>query len=106
MKPSISGAAVIAAICLPVGAQAGRTVQPQPSGIVIHLFDNGSPTSSPAAPGASITAPKGGTAPVSAGFVRALAKMLNDSGTPTGLTGRAAGLPPQSVPRNERHPAS
>ena len=92
----------------PCWSWAARGTPPHPSGIVIHLFGNGatkpSPgTTAPAEPGITVTT-RTGTTPVSLGFVKALAKMLNDDGTPVGLRGRQANLPPQSISRNQRHP--
>jgi hypothetical protein len=91
---------------LPGAGWAARSIQPPPSGIVIHLFGKGAngPVQPEQSPGITLTAPKGATR-VPLGFARALAKMLNNSGRQSSLTGRQAGLPPQAITQNERHPA-
>ena len=107
---------VLLGLAMPGRALAARTVQPHPSGIIIHLFSTGttggalgttelpSGTTVPKQPGITVTTSKG-IAPVSFGFAKALAEMLNDSGTPSGLSGRQANLPPQSISPDQRHPA-
>jgi hypothetical protein len=117
MKRRIEAPACVALLLLCLGqprpALAARNTPPHPSGIVIHLFGTGatatpSGTTNAMASGITITSPKGTTpvsVPVSLGFAKALAKMLNDSGTPVGLSGRQANLPPQSIAPNQRHPA-
>ncbi len=93
--PSFFIAAIFAAACLlaPVPGRAARMVQPPPSGIVIHLFDD-----APTAPGqppqthSFITGAE--KDPALAGVAASIAKIFthnNESG-PT-VVGRAADMP-------------